>query len=118
MSDWVISVRSPQDEEDGLRRRVGDWLEWIAENKLRRCSPDSMIGAMVERGIDPRDARAAVELVERDPCYRAALKMRQLRDKLASVTANLQKVWEGDPTYAAVEKRAQVPADEFAARYL
>jgi hypothetical protein len=95
-----------------------DWRQWIAENKLRRCSAESMIATMSAGGIDELQASAAVRAIDSDPGFLAALKMRQLRDKLASVMANLQKLWEIDPGYTHVEKRSRVSRDEFITRYV
>jgi hypothetical protein len=101
------------------RRQVdASWLQWIAENKLRRCAADSMAATMTGAGIDAAEARAAIQSMETDPGYQAALKMRQLRDKLASVLGNLQKLWESDPLYTHVEKRSRVSYDEFVTRYV
>jgi hypothetical protein len=101
------------------RREVDDgWRQWIAENKLRNCSTDSMVATMAGSGIDPSEAEAAILAMDGDPAYLAALKMRQLRDKLASVMANLQRLWELDPLYDHVEKRSRVSRDEFIERYV
>jgi hypothetical protein len=94
------------------------WLQWIAENKLRRCSPESMADTMVGSGIDRLDAEVAIRAMDADPGYQAGLKMRQLRDKLASVMGNLQKLWESDPLYTHVEKRSRLSCDEFITRYV
>src|SRR4029077_836543 len=56
--------------------------------------------------------------MELDPAYRAALKHQQLHRKLESVLGNLQKLWQSDPAYQQVEKRAGVSKDEFVARYV
>lgn len=104
---------------DQPRRHVDlGWLQWIAENRLRRCSPESMADTMVRSGIDAVEAQAAIQAMESDPGYQAGLKMRQLRDKLASVMGNLQKLWESDPLYDHVEKRSRLSQDEFVTRYV
>jgi hypothetical protein len=72
----------------------------------------------VAAGIDPLEAQVAIQTMESDPGYQAALKMRQLRDKLASVMGNLQKLWESDPLYTHVEKRSRLSYDEFVTRYV
>jgi hypothetical protein len=94
------------------------WRQWVAENRMRHCSPESMLATMTASGIDAVAARAAIEGIDSDPVYQATLKMRQLRDKLASVMANLQRLWEQDPLYAHVEKRSRVSRDEFITRYV
>ncbi|MFZ5545718.1 MAG: cupin-like domain-containing protein [Pseudomonadota bacterium] len=108
----VAAAPSPRRDVDA------GWLQWIAENRLRRCTPESMAETMVGAGIDPAQARAAIQAMESDPGYQAALKMRQLRDKLASVMGNLQKLWESDPLYTHVEKRSRLSYDEFVHRYV
>lgn len=94
------------------------WRQWIAENRMRNCSVDSMLQTMTAAGIDPIGAAVALREMETDPGYKAALKMRELRDKLASVMANLQLLWEQAPHYSHVEKRSYVARDEFIERYV
>jgi hypothetical protein len=94
------------------------WRQWIAENRLRNCSPESMLATMAAAGVDTVQAAKAIREMEQDPGYLAALKMRELRDKLASSMANLQRLWEQDPLYDHVEKRSRVSRDEFITRYV
>jgi hypothetical protein len=94
------------------------WRQWIAENRMRNCAVESMLATMTAAGVDPIGAAVALREMETDPGYRAALKMRELRDKLASVMANLQLLWEQAPNYAHVEKRSRVSRDEFIDRYV
>ncbi|HET9643478.1 MAG TPA: cupin-like domain-containing protein [Burkholderiaceae bacterium] len=94
------------------------WRQWIAENKLRNCTDDSMIATMTASGIDEMSAVAAIRAMDSDPVYAAALRMRELRDKLASVMGNVQRMWELGPLYDHVEKRSRVSPDEFLAKYV
>ncbi|WP_167784695.1 cupin-like domain-containing protein [Ramlibacter rhizophilus] len=94
------------------------WRQWIVENRLRHCTPASMVATMASGGVDPREAAVAIAQMESDPGYLAALKMRELRDKLASTMANLQRLWEQAPDYAHVEKRSRVSREEFIERYV
>ena len=94
------------------------WRQWIAENRLRHCTPESMVLTMAGAGLDVIAAARAIHEMEQDPGYLAALKMRELRDKLASVMANLQRLWELDPLYDHVEKRSRVGREEFIERYV
>ncbi|HJV59775.1 MAG TPA: hypothetical protein VJ743_02460, partial [Albitalea sp.] len=94
------------------------WRQWIAENRLRDCTPESMLQTMVASGLDARESQAAIALMEDEPVFRAARRMQQLQRKLESVTGNLQKLWESAPGYATVEKRPTPPREEFIARYV
>jgi hypothetical protein len=94
------------------------WLQWIAENRLRQCTPDSMQVTMVANGLDPAECDAAIAAMESDPAYLAALKHQQLTRKLESVLANLQRLWASDPAYGRVDKRSGVSRDEFIERYV
>lgn len=94
------------------------WRQWVAENKLRHCSAESMIQTMSANGIDPLDAIAAIREVDEDPIFGAALKMRQMRDKLASMMLNLQRVQALSPAFDRIEKRAGVSPQEFLERYV
>lgn len=52
---------------------LGDnWLQWIAENRLRGSDVTSMLAAMQDAGIASITARSAVATVVRDPVFRAA----------------------------------------------
>lgn len=95
-----------------------NWMQWAAENRLRDCSPESLVEAMVAAGLDRAACVYAVNRLEADPVYLAARKHQQLLRKLQSVMANLQKVWESAPDYASIERRGDVSADEFLARYV
>jgi ribosomal protein L16 Arg81 hydroxylase len=94
------------------------WRQWIAENRLRDCTPESMEATMVAAGLDRATVAAAIRGMENDPVYKAARKHQQLLRKLESVTGNLQKLWELRPGYGTVERRESVSRDEFLERYV
>ncbi len=94
------------------------WRQWIAENRLRNCTPDSMLATMAAAGLDRQECAAAIGSMESDPAFLAARKHQQLQCKLESVLTNLQKLWESAPNYLQVEKRAGVSRDEFVERYV
>jgi len=93
------------------------WHQWIADNRLRDCSPDSMLDTMIGAGLDANEARSAIALIDQSPGMVAARKFQQIQRKLESVLANQQKLWEISPGYAQVEKRSGVSRDEFIERY-
>lgn len=93
------------------------WRQWIAENRLRDCSADSMITSMVAAGIDANAASVAVMSMERDPAFLAARRHQQLLRKLESVVANQQRLWEMAPGYGEIEKRPACDRDEFIELY-
>ena len=94
------------------------WLQWIAENRLRNCAPESMLITMRQAGLDPVACERAIREVEQAPVFLAARRMQQLQVKLESVVANQQKLRELDPLYGHVEKRSRVAAGEFLERYV
>ena len=94
------------------------WQQWIAENRLRNCTPESMLQTMVAAGIDRVAAEAEIAAMERDPVFLAARRHQQLQRKLESVLGNQQKLWEMAPHYREVERRSHVPAAEFMDRYV
>jgi hypothetical protein len=94
------------------------WYQWIAENRLRDCTPESMLATMTATGLDPVECEAAIAGMDSDPVFLAARKHQQLQRKLESVLENQQKLWESDPAYTHVEKRAGVSRDEFVERYV
>lgn len=93
------------------------WYQWIADNRLRDCSPESMIATMTEARLDPNEARSALALMERSPAFLAARKFQQIQRKLESMMSNQQKLRELAPDYQTVEKRSGVSRDEFFERY-
>jgi hypothetical protein len=95
-----------------------NWLQWMAENRLRGCTPESMADTMVAAGLDRTLCTQAIASLESDPIYKAALRHQQLLRKLESVVANQQKLWEMRPGYGEVEKRAGVSRDELFERYI
>lgn len=94
------------------------WIQWIAENRLRDCAPESMLATMAGAGLDRTESAAAILTMEHNPVFLAARKLQQLHRKLESVVENQQKLKELDPHHARVEKRAHVPRAEFMERYV
>jgi hypothetical protein len=94
------------------------WRQWVAENRLRGCTPASMLDTMTRAGLDPQASLAALQEIECNPVYLAALRHQQLLRKLESVAGNLQKLWESADDYKVVEKRAQLSRDEFEQRFV
>jgi hypothetical protein len=94
------------------------WYQWIAENRLRDCTPESILATMVSSGLDPQACAAEIAAMERNPVFLAARKQQQQQRKLESVLANQQKLWESAPDYSVVEKREAVGAQEFLEKYV
>lgn len=94
------------------------WIQWMAENRLRNCTPESMVQTMVAAGLDRATCEQALPLLDRDPVFLAARRHQQLLRKLESVVANQQKLWEMAPGYSHVDKRAKVSREEFLQRYV
>ena len=86
---------------------------WMAENRLRGCTPESMPATMVGSGLDSQASVLALNELERNPVYLVALRHQQLLRKLESVTTNLQQPWRSDPAYAVVDKRERLTRDAF-----
>ena len=100
-------------------RELGnDWLQWIAEQRLRGCTPESMLATMTDTGLDAHLCSRSIRDAEAHPFFQAAQRMLQLPRKLESVLGNLQLLWESDPGFAVVEKRANVSVDEMMTRYV
>ena len=94
------------------------WRQWIAENRLRSCTPESMLDTMTAAGLDRQACARAIAAMEDDPAFLAARKHQQLQRKLESVLSNLQLLWASDPAYERIEKRSDVSLEEFVARYV
>lgn len=94
------------------------WQRWLVEQRLRGCTVDSMLQAIEGAGQARADAERFVASLENDPAYAVAQAVHQRYRKLESVALNLQRLWASDPTYRTVEKRGDLTAEEFAARYV
>ena len=94
------------------------WLQWIAENRLRECTPASMLATMVQAGLDRSECDVAIRAMEVNPVFLAARKVQQLQKKLDSVVVNQQKLKQLDPNYARVEKRPSISRSEFLERHV
>ena len=95
-----------------------DWQQWIAENRLRECTPESMLVTMTHAGLDRDASIAALIRMDNEPAFRAARRMQQVQRKVESVAGNLQKLWQASPTYREVEKRSALSREEFLERYV
>ena len=74
---------------------------------------------VVERAGYPRaEGERAIAALDGSPAFAAALGLQQKHRKLEAVALNLQRLWESDPAYGTVEKRACMSDDEFADRYV
>jgi Cupin-like domain len=94
------------------------WLQWIAENRLRDCTPESMVVTMAAAGLDRADCDAAVRAMETNPVFIAARRMQQLQRKLESVVLNQHKLKQLDPHFGRVEKRPNISRSEFIERHV
>jgi hypothetical protein len=118
MSITPVIPAAPRPVDSGFRPLDAGWRQWIAENRLRNCTPESMQVTMVQAGLDPAECEAAIRAMENDPAFLAARKFQQLQGKLESVMANQQKLRELDPLYGHVEKRSRVSLGEFLDKYV
>ena len=94
------------------------WRQWIAENRLRNCTPASMLQTMVAAGLDANACAKAIAQMENDPAFQAARRFQQLQRKQDSVLENLQRLWSSAPEYTRVEKRTEPPLEEFIERHV
>ena len=117
MSESLAKLSPPPSP---VRYRALDdgWRQWIAENRLRNCTPQSVVETMIAAGIHPHDAQMAVSRMESNPVYIAARRHQEMLRKLESVMANQQRLWQSAMDYKIVEKRNTVPPDEFLTRYV
>jgi hypothetical protein len=117
MSDNLPPV-APQPRGFEPAQLDDSWLQWMAENRLRECTPQSMLETMTAAGLDPQESHLALSALERNPVFIAARRHQQLQRKLESVVANQQRLWASAPGYLLVEKRSGVSRDEFLERYV
>lgn len=94
-----------------------DWRQWVAENALRDCTPQSMCETMINAGVPREAAVAGVASVLDDPCYRAALKHRQLARKQQSILLNQHRLLQHAPGWGHIEKRSGLSHRELLERY-
>lgn len=110
--------RPPGDAPQAARPLDASWQRWVAEQRLRGCSVDTMLPVMEDAGISRTDAERTIAALDDDPVYAVAQSLQQRHRKLESVALNLQRLWASDPHYRTVEKRADVSDEEFAVRYV
>jgi hypothetical protein len=113
----TATARLPAQSPPARRELDASWYQWIADNRLRDCTPQSMLETMVGSGIDPEEARSSIAAMEQSPAFLAARKFQQIQRKLESMMAAQQKLRELAPAYEQVEKRSGVSRDEFIERY-
>lgn len=114
----IPAAPRPLATDSGFRPLDAGWRQWIAENRLRHCTPESMLVTMTQAGLDPAECEPAIRAMESDPAFLAARKFQQLQAKLESVVANQQKLLELNPQYGQVEKRGGVSLNEFFEQYV
>ncbi|MBA4266486.1 MAG: hypothetical protein C0453_15525, partial [Comamonadaceae bacterium] len=73
---------APRPVEAAFRPLDEGWLQWVAENRLRNCTPESMLATMVQAGLDPAECQPVLGAMEGDPVFQAARKFQQLQGKL------------------------------------
>jgi len=93
------------------------WRQWVAENRLRGCTPESMVDGMAAHGVSREAALRETRTIVDDPVYLAAQKFLSLKTKLESVLESHQALWEAAPDYERVERRSHIGKDEFFRRY-
>ena len=93
------------------------WRQWVAENRLRGCTPESMADGMAAQGVPRHLAERETRAIVDDPVYLAAQKFIALKTKLESVLASQQALWEAAPDYEVIERRSHVGREEFFRRY-
>ena len=108
----------PLEVAQPVRPLDDEWAQWILDNSLRRCSPESMLATVTQAGIHPGQASAFIANLPHNPMYRAAEKMRDRYDRFAREMHNVQAVFESAPNYTHVEKRSRVSREEFVERYV
>jgi hypothetical protein len=86
----IPAAPRPLATDSGFRPLDAGWRQWIAENRLRHCTPESMLVTMTQAGLDPAECEPAIRAMESDPAFLAARKFQQLQAKLESVVANQQ----------------------------
>jgi hypothetical protein len=113
-----VTRPAPQPGARAPAPMTDDWRQWIAENRLRNCTRESMLETLLANGLERQACEQAMAEMERNPGFLAALKIQQLQRKLESVLGNQQRLWESDPRYTTVERRSGVSTDEFVERYV
>jgi len=116
MSDPIRPA--PQPRAAAPRSIDAEWLQWIAENRLRECAPATMLATMTQAGLDPAASEHAIRAMEHNPVFLAARKVQQLQKKLESVVETQHKLKQLDPHHGRVEKRSNVSRSEFMERHV
>jgi hypothetical protein len=118
MTEATKIPAAPRPRAVGGAKVDAGWQQWIAENRLRNCTPESMVVTMTNAGLDRAECAAAIAAMEHNPVFLAARRHQQMQRKLESVMANHQKLLESAPHYTRIERRGRLSHDEFMERYV
>lgn len=94
-----------------------EWRTWVVDNLLAERSPETIVRGLVDSDVPESLARAEVAAILQSPTLCAC---RQLNDRIRQLEllSRLQRTLDSaSPYLASVERRPQVAADEFFARY-
>jgi hypothetical protein len=113
LSSSAIHAAEAPAAGETISRLDANWRQWMAENALLGCRPDSVVDRVAENGIPLEAARREFIQIVQDPIYQAAEKFIGLKRKLESVLDNYQAVWEAAPDYAVIPRRSGLDRETF-----
>ncbi len=94
-----------------------DWREWVADNLLMRVSHEQIVEAMTGAGVSASAARAEIESVLADPCWRAGNRAAQQLGKLQSILDMHEELNGLDGRAFALDRVRGLSRRDFLERY-
>ncbi|MCU0968712.1 MAG: cupin-like domain-containing protein [Rubrivivax sp.] len=88
------------------------WREWVAENRLRGCTRESMMAAMTGAGLVADEASAAISEVDASPLMRAAARLAGRLRKAEAVLRHQQTLATLAPGAREIERREAIARDD------
>ncbi|HEY8208138.1 MAG TPA: hypothetical protein VIG99_11695 [Myxococcaceae bacterium] len=94
------------------------WRRWLAENLLLGVKSRTVERALVKAGLNAPAARAAVDAVVGDPCFRGAFRATAMQRKLEGLMDAYGDLYRQAPSPGEVERRDALGARELLQKYL
>jgi hypothetical protein len=94
-----------------------EWPRWIAENLMLGASRDSILNAMVQGGLSPRESASEIDLAFQSPYLRGAERLCNRLNKREWLLASYRKLDRLRSNSDLVERRHRLSDGEFREHY-
>jgi hypothetical protein len=105
------------DGSGGVEGVDDEWRRWIAENLMLDGSRESILEAMVSRGIARSEAEREIDAALNSPYVRGSERLRNRLRKRDWLLGTYRKLQRLHPASAQIERRERLPREEFLRDY-